>query len=361
MGSPHTVGIVGLGVISRAYLDTLAGVDGVRITAVADLDLDRAEAAAADLPGCRALTTSELVADPDVDTVLNLTIPAAHAEVALAAIAGGKDVFGEKPLAATFAEAQGVMAAAERAGVRVGCAPDTVLGTGVQTGRRAVDDGLIGDPVGATATWVSPGHEHWHPQPDFYYRAGGGPLLDMGPYYLTSLVQVLGPVVAVSGAASRARATRVIGSGPRAGEHVAVEIDTHIAGVLEHAGGAISTVTMSFDGVATSARPLEVYGTEGAVVLPDPNLHAGDVSLHRRGGEGWEELPPSAGYEDAARGVGLLDFVAGHGRAGGAMALHVLEIMESLHEAAAVHARRELTTTVERPSPVPLTPASAWR
>ncbi|MDZ8171587.1 Gfo/Idh/MocA family protein [Microbacterium xanthum] len=361
MGGAHSIGIVGLGVISRAYLDTLAGVDGIRITAVADLDASRAEAVAAGIEECRPLTTGELTADPGVDTVLNLTIPAAHAEVALAAIRGGKDVFGEKPLAATFAEAREVVDAAARADVRVGCAPDTVLGTGVQTARRAVDEGLIGAPVGATATWVSPGHEHWHPQPDFYYRAGGGPLLDMGPYYLTSLVQLLGPIVAVSGAASRAHATREIGSGARAGERVPVEVDTHIAGVLEHANGAISTVTMSFDGVATSARPLEIYGTEGALVLPDPNHHAGEVALRRRDGDAWDALAPSAGYEEAARGVGLLDFVAGHDRVGGAMALHVLEVMESLHAAATTRTRQELTTSVERPSLVPLTPASAWR
>ena len=361
MGGTHTIGIVGLGVISRAYLDTLAGVDGVRIAAVADLDTARADATAAALDGSRAMSTADLVADPQVDTVLNLTIPAAHAEVALAAIRHGKNVFGEKPLAATLADAREVMLAAAREGVSVGCAPDTVLGTGGQTARRAVDDGLIGAPVGATATWVSPGHEHWHPQPDFYYRAGGGPLLDMGPYYLTSLVHLLGPVVAVSGAASRARTTREIASGPRRGELVPVEVDTHIAGVLEHAGGAISTVTMSFDGVATAARPLEVYGTEGALVLPDPNHHAGPVSRFPRRGAEWDTLPVSAGYEDAARGIGLLDFLAGHRRAGGDVALHVLEVMESLHAAAAAHTRIELTTSVERPSPVPLTPASAWR
>ncbi|WP_353827723.1 Gfo/Idh/MocA family protein [Agromyces sp. SYSU T0242] len=360
MGRTHQVGIVGLGVISRAYLDTLEGHPGVRITAVADLDESRARLAADAIDGCRALTTAELVADPAVETVLNLTIPAAHAEVALAAIAQGKDVFGEKPLAATLVEARAVMDAASAGGVRVGCAPDTVLGTGVQTARAAVDDGAIGRPVGATATWVSPGHEHWHPQPDFYYRAGGGPLLDMGPYYLTTLVQLLGPVVAVSGAASRARSTRTIESGPRAGESVPVEVDTHIAGVLEHADGAISTVTMSFDVVATAAPPLEVYGTGGALVLPDPNGHAGEVRLRRLGGEE-EPLPPSAGYEDAARGIGLIDFVAGAGRASGALALHVLEVMEALHRAAAGRTRESLTTTTARPEPVPFTPAVAWR
>lgn len=361
MGSPHALGIVGLGVISRAYLDTLADHPGIRIAAVADLDRSRADAAAAEIEGCRSLTTEELVADPDVQTVLNLTIPAAHAEVALAAIAHGKDVFGEKPLTATFAEAQQVMAAAAAAGVRVGCAPDTVLGTGVQTARALVDGGAIGTPIGATATWVSPGHESWHPHPDFYYLAGGGPLLDMGPYYLTSLVQLLGPIVSVTGAASRSRAERTIESGPRAGETIPVEIDTHIAGVLEHANGAISTITVSFDGFATSAEPLEIYGTDGALVVPDPNMHAGDVKLRQRGTDDWRVQPSTAGYVETARGIGLLDFVDGPGRAAGDVALHVLEVMELLHRAAAERTREVPTTTLDRPDLVPLTPTADWR
>ncbi|MFB7884799.1 Gfo/Idh/MocA family protein [Microbacterium sp. NPDC056057] len=354
------IGIVGLGVISRQYLDTLLPASSVRIAAVADLDVARAEAAAEAIPGCRALTTAELLADPGIRTVLNLTIPAAHAEVALAAIAHGKDVYGEKPLAATFADAARITDAAAAAGVRVGGAPDTVLGTGVQTARAAIDGGRIGRPVSASAMWVSAGHESWHPQPDFYYREGGGPLLDMGPYYVTSLVQLLGPVTAVSGAGSRSRETRVIGSGPRVGESVPVEVDTHLTGILHHASGAISTVTMSFDGVRSTAAPIEVHGVDGSLIVPDPNNFAGDVQLHARGGS-WETLEPSAGYVDSGRGIGLLDLVAGEGRASGAMALHVLEIMTALAASAASGVRESLRSTVERPALVPLTPAEAWR
>lgn len=354
------VGIVGLGVISRQYLDTLREVSSVRIVAVADLDAARAQAVAATLPAARVLTTEQLVAADDVDVVLNLTIPAAHAEVALAAIAHGKDVFGEKPLAATLPDAARVTDAAAAAGVRVGGAPDTVLGTGVQTARAAIDEGLIGRPVSASAMWISAGHESWHPQPDFYYREGGGPLLDMGPYYVTSLVQLLGPVVAVSGAASRSRDTRVIGSGPRAGESIAVDVDTHLTGILHHASGALSTVTMSFDGVRSTAAPIEVHGVEGSLIVPDPNMFAGDVQLHSRGGA-WETLAPSAGYADAGRGIGLVDFAAGPGRASGAMAHHVLEIMTALAASAASGVREVLHTTVERPGLVPLTPATTWR
>ncbi|GAA3764591.1 Gfo/Idh/MocA family oxidoreductase [Microbacterium kribbense] len=364
MGSARPVtgiGIVGLGVISAAYLQTLAGTDRVQVSAVADLDVERARTAADRIPGCRAVAPEQLFADPAVDTVLNLTIPAAHADVALAAIAAGKDVYGEKPLAATLAGAAQIMDAAAAAGVRVGCAPDTVLGTGVQTARAAVDEGRIGRPVAASAMWISAGHEAWHPHPDFYYRSGGGPLLDMGPYYLTALVQLLGPVSAVSGASSRSRDSRVIASGPRAGERIGVEVDTHLTGILHHTGGAISTVTMSFDGVASQSPPIEVHGIEGSLVLPDPNLFGGEVLLHRRGGEGWEALPPSAGFVDASRGVGLLDFIDGGQRASGAMARHVLEIMDAVAQSAASGARVPLRTSVTRPPLVPLTPAAAWR
>ncbi|MFE5407475.1 Gfo/Idh/MocA family protein [Microbacterium sp. NPDC056569] len=355
------IGIVGLGVISRQYLDTLLPASSVRIAAVADLDTGRAEAAAEGIPGCRALTTLDLLEDRSIRTVLNLTIPAAHAEVALAAIAHGKDVYGEKPLAATFADAARITDAAAAAGVRVGGAPDTVLGTGVQTARAAIDDGRIGRPVSAAAMWISAGHESWHPQPDFYYREGGGPLLDMGPYYVTSLVQLLGPVTAVSGASSRSRDERTIGSGPREGEGVPVEVDTHLTGILHHASGAISTVTMSFDGVRSTAAPIEVHGVEGSLIVPDPNNFAGDVQMHARGGGSWETLEPSAGYVYSGRGIGLLDLVAGEGRASGEMALHVLEIMTALAASAASGVREPLTTTVERPSLVPLTPAEVWR
>jgi predicted dehydrogenase len=363
VGSSHPVGIVGLGVISKQYLDTLRGADAVRIAAVADLDPERATAAAEAIPGCRALSPAELLADPGIRTVLNLTVPGAHAEIALAAIAHGKDVYGEKPLAATLDDARRMTDAAATAGTRLGSAPDTVLGTGVQTARAAIDAGLIGRPVSAAATWISAGHESWHPQPDFYYLRGGGPLLDMGPYYVTSLVQLLGAVTSVSGAASRSRATRVIASGPRAGESIVVEVDTHLTGILHHESGALSTVTMSFDGVASTTAPIEVHGVEGSLIVPDPNQFAGDVRLHpaaARGGE-WQTLEPSAGYVDAGRGVGLIDFVAGDGRASGDMALHVLEIMTLLQASAASGMRETLTTTVSRPDLVPLTPASVWK
>ncbi|MET9789565.1 Gfo/Idh/MocA family protein [Streptomyces canus] len=367
MGDAHRIGVVGLGVISRAYLDTLVGHRAVRVTAVADLDASRSAAVAAELPGVQALSVDELLSSPDVDTVLNLTVPAAHAEIALGAIGHGKHVYGEKPLAAELTDARTVLEAASKAAVGVGCAPDTVLGTGVQTARAAVEAGAVGRPLFASAVMITPGHERWHPHPDFYYTAGGGPLLDMGPYYLSSLVHLLGPVRAVIGASSRLRTERVIGSGPRTGERIPVEVDSHVSGVLEHEGGALTTITTSFDGVATTAAPIEVHGERGTLTVPDPNNFDGEVRLLElgEGEKGWRTLSPSAGYVGAARGVGLLDFVAADGRraprASGELALHVLETMTALLRSSAEGRRIELSTSAERPVPVPLTPVREWR
>lgn len=362
MGDPHGIGIVGLGAISGQYLKTFAACPGIRIAAVADLNAARA-AEVAESTGAVPLGVDELVAHPDVDTVLNLTIPAAHADIALQAIAAGKHVYGEKPLAAAFEDAERVVEAGAAAGVRVGCAPDTVLGTGVQTARAAIDKGDIGAPTFAIATMIASGHERWHPNPDFYYTEGGGPLLDMGPYYVTSLVHLLGPVVSVTGASSRSRDNRVIGSGPRAGEQVPVSIDTHVTGILEHAGGALSTIVMSFDGHATTAPSIEVHGTAGTIGVPDPNHFAGDVHFHALGGDRLV-LAPSAGYAESGRGVGLIDMALTGSdrapRANGALALHVLEVMTTLLRSAETGGRLDIRTTVERPELVPLTAHVDW-
>lgn len=350
--------MVGAGHISTQYLATLATAGAVRLTAVTDLDRARATRAAERIEGAEVVdSVAALLRRDDVDAVLNLTIPAAHAEVALAAIAAGKHVYGEKPLAATREEAAAVLTAAERAGVRVGCAPDTVLGTGLQTARRAVDDGLIDTPVAATAFMTNPGHEIWHPDPEFYYRPGGGPLLDMGPYYVSALVHLLGPVVRVSGAASTPRAEREIGSGPRAGQRFPVEVHTHVTGVLEHAGGALSTLVMSFEVHAARLPLIEVYGTGGSLSVPDPNRFEGPVELYRAGQ--WRPLPVTAGYPDAGRGTGLADLAeaisAGRPhRASGALAAHVLDVLLTLLEAAEAGRSRPVTRTGPRPDPVPL-------
>jgi predicted dehydrogenase len=364
VGEPLNVGIIGCGAIVAQYLKTLPSLPSVHLRAVADLDLSRAEAVAASQDGVRALTVEQLLADPGIDTVLNLTIPAAHAEVATRAIAAGKHVYGEKPLAANTSEARMVLALAEDAGVRVGCAPDTVLGTGIQTARHAIDTGMIGRPISATATMVTPGHERWHPNPDFYYVPGGGPLLDMGPYYVTALVTLLGPVTSVIGAASHTRTERTIGGGPRAGETIPVTIDTHVTGVLVHESGALSTLVMSFDAVQTRSSNIEIHGEKASLTVPDPNYFDGEVSIcdleHRENDRevGWEVVPTSAGYIGAGRGYGLADMAltppGEQHRANGQLAYHVLDVMESLLKSAAEGTSVPVQSTAERPAEVPL-------
>lgn len=357
---PLRIGMVGAGTISGQYLQTVARLEDLQLTAVADLDAARAEAVAAE-HGAAAEEVDGLMGRGDVDVVLNLTVPQSHAEVSSAAIAAGKGVYTEKPFAADVAAGREVLAQGRGSGAVVGGAPDTVLGTGVQTARAALDAGVIGTPTSATATLILPGHESWHPHPDFYYQPGGGPLMDMGPYYLTALVTLLGPVREVVGAASALRDERVIGSGPRAGERIPVATPSHVTGALVHADGVISTVVMSFDGAATRAAPIEVQGTEGALSVPDPNRFSGRVALSRDGG-GWHEVPVSAGYRHAARGYGLADLHwAGafdgdplRGRAQGELGLHVLEVMEGLLASAESRRAVGMDTTVERPAPVPM-------
>jgi predicted dehydrogenase len=357
VGGALRVGIVGIGNISGQYLATLPLLAGVEVTAVADLDFERAAAVARD--GIRASEPDRLYEADDVDLVLNLTVPRAHADVALRAIEAGKHVYNEKPLALTTAEGRRILDAAAGLGVRVGCAPDTVLGTGTQTARHLLDAGAIGSPVAATAFMVSPGPERWHPSPEFFYRTGGGPLLDMGPYYLTALVTLLGPVRRVAGMAAMPRDRRTVGSGPLAGTDFPVEVPTHVTGTLEHASGAVSTLLMSFDVWAAELPRIEVYGTDGSLSVPDPNGFGGQVRLFHRDSPEWTPRPDAAGYAGAGRGCGIADLAdavaAGtEHRAGGELALHVLDVLESLLRAAESGRTEPVTTDCARPAPVPL-------
>ncbi|WP_431220272.1 Gfo/Idh/MocA family protein [Leifsonia xyli] len=357
MGGPLNVGVIGVGVISRQYFEHFPALPNLRLVAVADLDLDRASVVAAE-QGVEALSVDALLTDPRVDAVLNLTIPAAHASVAMRAIEAGKHVYGEKPLALSTAEAAPVLEHAAARGVRVGSAPDTVLGTGIQTARALLDAGRIGDPVAAAVAWSAPGHELWHPAPAFYYQPGGGPLFDMGPYYLTSLVSFFGPVVRVSGATGRSSRERTVATGPLAGSRIPVDVDTHVTAILEHASGVISTVTVSFEVWATQAPKFEVYGTAGTIAVPDPNMFSDAVQIATAEDREFREVPVAAGYADAGRGYGLADLARAietdrpH-RAAGDLAFHVLEIMEAVVRAGATHEVVALTSTVERPAPVP--------
>lgn len=357
-GPPLRVGMVGAGGISGAYLSSLPRLPGLALVAVADLDTDRARAAAHGWPAVSVRATDELLAADDVDVVLNLTIPAAHADVTLAAIAAGKHVYGEKPLAASMADADAMLDAARAAAVRIGCAPDTVLGTGTQTARRAIEDGAIGVPVAATAFMTTPGHESWHHNPEFYYQPGGGPLLDMGPYYLSSLVHLLGPIRRVTGFSSRPQVSRTVGSGPKQGTTFDVRVDTHVTGVLEHAGGALSTILMSFDVWAARLPRIEVYGTAGSLSVPDPNTFGGTVELFTGREPTWRSLPDSAGYSDSGRGYGLADLaraldVGRPHRASAELAAHVLDVMESLLRAGRTGEVVTVSTSCQRPELVP--------
>jgi predicted dehydrogenase len=360
VGEPVTrVGIVGAGVISGTYLDHLSRLPGVEVVAVADLDLARAGAVADRNPGIRALPPDDLYLADDVEIVLNLTVPAAHAAVNRAALEAGKHVYGEKPLALACAEAEPLLKFAAANDLRVGCAPDTVLGTGTQTARVAIDRGDIGIPHAATASFVTPGHELWHPAPDFYYQAGGGPVLDMGPYYVTSLVTLLGPVRRVTARAGGSKEQRRIHTGPRAGQTFGVDVPTHLTGVLEHEAGALTTVLMSFDVWAARLPRIEVYGTEGSLSVPDPNDFDGPVEIATSAHRDWTVLPVSGGYAGAGRGIGVADMARAirtgepH-RADGALAYHVLDVLESLLRSAADDRTTDVASTVHRPAAVQL-------
>ena len=352
------VGVIGVGVISQEYFDSLPSLPGLQLVAVADLDEELASTVAA-AQGTVAMTVDELLASPDVDVVLNLTIPSAHIDIDCRTLAAGKHVYTEKPLALAPDEARAMLSLADVKGLRVGSAPDTVLGTGVQTARQILDSGAIGHPLGASAFWVSSGHERWHPAPQFYYQPGGGPLFDMGPYYLTSLVTLLGPVVNVTGTTHRSSRQRTILTGPNVGATIPVDVDTHVTALLKHRSGVTSTITVSFEVWATRAPLLEVYGTLGTIGVPDPNTFAGDTEIFTQADPAWVVAPVSGGYANAGRGVGLADMAqAIHSgtphRASGALAFHVLEIMDAIIRAASAETFIPLDSTIERPDPVRL-------
>ena len=350
------IGIIGCGNISGAYLKAMASFPILDIRGVADANHAQAEAKAAEF-NVPATSVEALLADPSVAIILNLTVPKAHVAVGLRALDAGKHVYSEKPLGIAFAEGKKLMDAADAKGLRIGAAPDTFLGGGHQTARTLIDQGVLGLPVGGTATFMCPGHERWHPNPAFYYEVGGGPMLDMGPYYITDLINLLGPVSRVAGFAVAPRTERTITSEPRAGERIPVHVATHVAGVLAFANGAVVQIGMSFDVAGHKHVPLEIYGTEGTLIVPDPNTFGGEVQLLKKGGA-FEPQELSAPYADGNyRSIGLADMAHAlrsnrpH-RASGRLALHVLEVMEAFQTAADTGATVAITTPIERPAPL---------
>ncbi|HZR96386.1 MAG TPA: Gfo/Idh/MocA family oxidoreductase [Gaiellaceae bacterium] len=326
------VGVVGTGVIAHNYVKGSAAFPGFEIVACADLRSATAAAFGAEY-GLRVLTTDELLADPDIDLVLSLTPPEAHADVARAAFAHAKHVYTEKPLAAEVGPAQRLVKEAAARGVRLGCAPDTFLGSPYQLGREVIERGDIGEPLGATATFLVGGPDNWHPNADMFYRPGGGPLLDIGPYYLTAVAALLGSFAAATGVASTPTPRRTLGVGPRAGEEFDVDVPTHVSALLELESGALVTLTVSFEAREQYESSLVVYGTEGTLELPDANAFDGEVRL--RVGRGDRETLAYAPSASDTRGIGLQDLAdalqAGRPhRASGELGLHVLETAHAI-------------------------------
>lgn len=350
------VGVIGCGVISAAYLAAARHFPVLDVRAVADLNAAAAAARGAEF-GIPAVAIADLLADPAVEIVLNLTVPKAHAAVGLQAIEAGKHVHSEKPLGIGFAEGARLVEAAAARGLRLGCAPDTFLGGAHQEARRLIDAGAIGTPVGGTAFFLCPGHERWHPAPAFYYEVGGGPVLDMGPYYLTDLVNLLGPVAEVAAMVATPRAERTITSAPLGGTTIPVHVPTHTAATLRFVSGAVVQVSLSFDVWAHRHVPLEIYGTTGSLIVPDPNWFGGEVRLFEANGD-WQEIEHHRRYaDDNYRIIGVADMARAirenrpH-RASGALALHVLEVMEAFQRSSDSRRVVEIATRPERPAPL---------
>ncbi len=353
------IGVIGCGNISGVYLQSGQRFHNLEVVACADLDVERAKAKATEFNIPKACSVKELLAIPEIEIVINLTIPRTHAEIAIQTLEAGKHTYGEKPLAVTREEGQKVLQLAKAKNLRVGCAPDTFLGGGIQTCRKLIDDGWIGEPIGATAFMTCHGHESWHPDPDFFYQPGAGPMFDMGPYYVTALVNLIGPIRRITSSARATFAERTIVSQPKYGQKIKVNTPTHIAGIMDFANGAIGTILTSFDVWHAELPRIEIYGTAGSLSVPDPNSFGGPVRVRREGGAAWSEVALTHGYFENSRGLGVADMASSivthrpH-RASGELALHVLDAMQSFIEASAAQKHLELATTCAKPAPLPL-------
>jgi predicted dehydrogenase len=352
------VGIIGCGNISPAYLQSAQAFPILSVEALADADPALARARAEQF-GVPVASVEELLADPSIEIVLNLTTPQSHVDVGLRALAAGKHVYSEKPLGVDIAEARKLLASAEARERRVGCAPASFLAGIHQTCRRMIDEGAIGAPIGGTAFFMCAGHERWHPSPAFYYLRGGGPMLDMGPYYITVLINLLGPIARVAAMAIQPHATRTIGSAALRGTVIAVEVPTHVAGTLLFHCGAIVSLTMSFDVPKHRHTPLEIYGTEGSLLVPDPDLFHGEIQHASAGGE-WGAVASERGPDDQnSRAIGLAEMAQAirarraH-RASGALAFHVLEVIEAFQRSSDSGRFIEIASRPMRPAALPV-------
>jgi predicted dehydrogenase len=363
------IGVIGCGNISHSYLKGAARSELVRVKSVADMRMEAAQEKAAEY-GVQAVTMDRLLADPEIQIVINLTVPLAHAPVSLQVVEAGKHVYSEKPLVTRLPEAEALLLAASAKGVRVGCAPDTFFGAAHQACRRAIDAGRIGQPIAGTAFFATHGMEHWHPNPEFFFKRGGGPMLDVGPYYVTQLVNLLGPVARVAAQTTIGSATRTVSSDALKGSIIQVEVPTTVNGVMSFANGASVTITTSWDVWKHRRVHFEIYGSEGSMLVPDPNFFGGEPMLTERDGD-WTPLDISAhpfgkpnrqtssGAQVADyRIVGLLDMAAAvrdnrpH-RASGELAMHVLEVLGAFERSSTEGRYIMIETPVERPEPLP--------
>jgi predicted dehydrogenase len=352
------IGIIGCGNISAIYIKNCKTYDILDLVAVADLDIERAKARAAEFNISKAYSVEEILADPAIELIINLTIPAAHAEICLKALEAGKNVYVEKPLAVTREDGERVLELAKSKGLIVGSAPETFMGGGIQTCRKLIDDGQIGKPVAVSAFMMGKGHEHWHPDPEFFFQVGGGPMFDMGPYYLTALVSLLGPIRRISGSATISYPERIISSEPKKGTKIEVKTPTHVTGILEFTEGVVGTMIMSFDIMGgASLPPIELYGSEGTLKVPDPNTFGGPVMLRKKGETEWTEIPLTHEHVENSRGIGVADmaYALRNGRehrANGELAYHVLEAMHGFHDASREGKYYDMKSSCSRPTPL---------
>ena len=353
------VGVMGCGVISDVYLKNMTRLFPVLdVRAVADVIPEKAAARAGQHKIPRHGAPEDLLSDDSIRIIVNLTTPPHHCSVAKEALGAGKNVYNEKPLGMTREEGRELMDMAAEGGLHGGGAPDTFLGAGIQACRRGMDAGLIGDAVGAAAFCVGPGHEHWHPSPAFYYHAGGGPVFDMAPYYLTALVSLLGPISGVRGHARRTHSRRIISSEPLKGTEISVEVPTHYSSSLEFAGGALASVMFSFDVWGSGLPRLEIYGSKGSLSLPDPNGFDGPARYLKAGETEWRELPLGASFRENCRGLGVADMAYAilrrrKPRADGDMAYHVLEVMEAMGDSGEAGGAHRIESRCGRPAAMP--------
>ena len=359
------IGFVGVGCISGIYLKNIKETfKEIEIIGVCDLVREKAEKGLEEWGVDAKIYNDmyELFADPAVDIVLNITRPYEHYEVTKAALLAGKHVYSEKPLGATYEEGKELVALAEEKGLMLGGAPDTFLGAGIQTCRKLIDDGYIGTPIGAQAFMVGHGHESWHPDPAFYYQFGGGPMMDMGPYYITALINLMGGVKSVMGSTKKSFPTRTITSQPHFGEVVDVEVNTYVTGILNFDSGAIGTIFTTFDVHNSSTSNLEIYGTEGTLYIPDPNMFDGPVRLYRPEQGKVYEVPVTFDYRGNSRALGLADMAKSlqkgkkDFRCDYKQTAHVLEILCSFDKSSESGKLYEMETKYERHEPMKLNP-----